>query len=227
SVDEALLRDETFFSGSKTDAVFDAISQYRISYLRFRAGSSRGAKGEISSVSQLMSLDHARMMPVGQLSTILKAKKAAPETVPRELTSFHVHIGGGRLGLGLLSPAIAASKRSFAIVDGPFGDYERLAAPQGPEAVNFHVNGLPTLENVKVITSKDQLPSDLTAPGVKLFVCSTDKELVGHVLSQATSVSTSLGPVLERVVMPHFEKELPLEERKPLYCCENDHNMVR
>lgn len=44
--------------------VMDAISAYRISYSRFRQGYHRGAKGEVSAVTQLMSAAHARFMPV-------------------------------------------------------------------------------------------------------------------------------------------------------------------
>jgi hypothetical protein len=54
-------------------------------------------------VAQLMTLEHARILPVAQRAHMLRRaeREAHPET------KFHLHFGGGRLGLGLLSPALA------------------------------------------------------------------------------------------------------------------------
>ncbi|CAM9142225.1 unnamed protein product [Choristocarpus tenellus] len=228
AIDEEALQEETFFNlSSSVTHVMDAITAYRISYSRFRQGYHRGAKGEISAVTHLMTSAHARFMPVGQRANLIhmEAEAAAHEEKVAPLTRLHVHFGCGRLGMGLLSPAMAASGRPIVLVDGPFGDYETLVK-EGHEYVNFYVNGKSSLEGVKLVTSVEQLPEDLHAPGTKVFVCSIDPVLQGKVLAMADTITTSLGPVMHRVILPHFPDEVSEETMKYIYGCENDHGMV-
>jgi hypothetical protein len=224
-VDEEKLREETFYTSAPNDAILQEVTDYRLAYQRFRLGSSQGAKGEVSSVARTMSKKHARFMPAAQRSAMMTSKAAAMTAAPRPVTAFHVHFGGGRLGLGLLSPAIAKAHADgipFALVDAPFGDYEALCY-RGHEIVNFFVNGEPSIQSVRLVTKASDLPADLLDRETRLFVCTLDAELVGKVVAQATTVSTSLGPVLPKVIMPHFQKP---NSGKFIYCCENDHGMV-
>ncbi|CAM9613298.1 unnamed protein product [Ascophyllum nodosum] len=228
AVDEELLESETFTSLAKSmTKVMDAISAYRISYSRFRQGYHQGAKGEISAVTHLMSAKHARFMPVAQRSnlmrTALEALAKGDQQAP--LTRLHVHFGCGRLGMGLLSPAMNKAERPVILVDGPFGDYEKLAK-EGHKTVNFYVNDEPTLTNVTLVTKMEDLPKDLYAPGLKVFVCSVDKDLQRKVVDACDTLSTSLGPVMHKVIMPHFDVDKPVGERTHIYGCENDHGMV-
>ncbi|KAG5180087.1 mannitol 1-phosphate dehydrogenase [Tribonema minus] len=215
------LESETFATVESANAeVYNAVTNYRLSYARFRQGGSQGAKGEVSAVTRIMTMEHARSMPVAQRAKLLKReqREAHPDT------KFHLHFGGGRLGLGLLSPAIAKAHDTgipFALVDAPFGDYDDLVK-RGHKTVSFFVNGEPTIQNVLLITKEEQLPENLLDPKTALFLCTTDTKLVNKVLAIATTVSTSLGPVMPKVVCPYFEK--PTD--KFIYCCENDHGMV-
>lgn len=53
----------------------------------------------------------------------------------------------------------------------------------------------PTLTDVKLITSEEELPEDLHAPNLKLFVCSVNLDLQRKVVGAADTLTTSLGPV--------------------------------
>ncbi|CAN0516821.1 unnamed protein product, partial [Ectocarpus sp. 8 AP-2014] len=72
------------------------------------------------------------------IRTTAEAKAAGDIDTP--VTKLHVHFGCGRLGMGLLSPAMAKSGRPVILIDGPFGDYETLVK-EGHKTVNFYVNG--------------------------------------------------------------------------------------
>lgn len=224
-VDQEALEAETFFTleNVANTEVYNAITNFRLSYAKFRQGAHQGAKGETSAVSHLMTIAHARSMPVGQRARFLAEGKVPTKERPQ--TKFHLHWGAGRLGLGLLSPAIAKAHKlgiPYAIVDAPFGDYDTLVK-EGHETVTFHVNGEPTIANVRLITKESQLPKNLLDPDTRLFLCTTDVSLVKKVFDIAQTLSTSLGPIMPKIVTPYFEK--PAMD-KFVYCCENDHGMV-
>lgn len=213
---------ETFsnMGHSHSDEIYSAVTNYRLSYAKFRQGNSRGAKGEVSAVADVMTLEHARSMPVAQQSQFLRLEQ---DSEPQD-TKLHVHFGGGRLGLSLLSPAVSEAHKlgiPYVIVDAPFGDYAELVK-RGHDTVNFYVNGVPTLTDVKLVTREDQLPKNLFDPNTRIFICSTDQNLVSKVLKYAETVSTSLGPIMPKVIAPYFTEP----SGKYIYCCENDHGMV-
>ena len=49
-----------------------------------------------------------------------------------------------------------------------------------------------------LVTSEADLPEDLHAPGLRLFVCSTDAALQRRVVDACDTLTTSLGPVSAR-----------------------------
>lgn len=53
----------------------------------------------------------------------------------------------------------------------------------------------PTLTDVTLVTKEEDLPDDLYAPGLKLFVCSTNAALQRKVVDACDTLTTSLGPV--------------------------------
>eukprot|EP01084_Bolivina_argentea_P194711 334127_1 len=205
------------------------VTEFRIAYQRFRQGSHHGAKGETTSVAKTMTIKHARAMPAGQRSNMLAYQAKAGSLPTRPQTRFHVHFGAGRLGMGLLSPVIATAHKEgipFCIVNDPVGDYEQLVQKM-PEYVNFLVNGELVLDKVRLVVHSSQLPDDISlllAKDTRLFICSSDQDLVRRLVSLATTLSTSLGPVLEKVISPFFLESKTNE--KILYCCENDHGAV-
>jgi hypothetical protein len=102
----AAAENETFFTlDSASSQIYEALSNYRQHYAQFRQGAPQGARGEVTAVSSLMTVEHISRLPVGQRAGQVKSAKTADQ--PRPKTQFHLHFGGGRLGLGLLSPAIA------------------------------------------------------------------------------------------------------------------------
>jgi hypothetical protein len=102
----AAAENETFFTlDSASSQIYEALSNYRQHYAQFRQGAPQGARGEVTAVSSLMTVEHISRLPVGQRAGQVKSAKTADQ--PRPKTKFHLHFGGGRLGLGLLSPAIA------------------------------------------------------------------------------------------------------------------------
>ncbi|CAN0029870.1 unnamed protein product [Laminaria digitata] len=117
------------------------------------------------------------------------------------------------------------AERPVILIDGPFGDYEKLVK-EGHKTVNFYVNDEPTLTGVTMVTSEADLPEDLYAPGLRLFVCSIDAALQRKVVDACDTLTTSLGPVMHKVIMPHFDVEKSPEDRTYIYGCENDHGMV-
>lgn len=219
SVDEKV--GETFFEfeGDVAQDVYRSITAFRLGYALFRQGNSHGAKGEVTAVTALMDKEHANFLPIGQRVQALRMANLAPGP-PRPITKLHVHFGAGKLGMGLLLPALHASGLPFCLVDGPFGDYGCLAKADGEEWT-FTVNG-EDIQTVKLVTKLSHLPEDLHHESTRLFVCSTDTELVGKVMDMASTVSTALGPVLHKVIPPYFKEP----RDKTIYCCENDHGSV-
>lgn len=53
----------------------------------------------------------------------------------------------------------------------------------------------PTLTDVTLVTKEEDLPEDLHAPNLKLFVCSINPALQRKVIDAADTLTTSLGPV--------------------------------
>jgi hypothetical protein len=68
------------------------------------------------------------------------------------------------------------------------------------------------MADIKLVTKEEQLPKDLLDPNVRLFLCTTDTKLVAKVLAVATTISTSLGPIMPKVLVPHFENSTKPEK---------------
>jgi hypothetical protein len=68
------------------------------------------------------------------------------------------------------------------------------------------------MADLKLVTKEEQLPKDLLDSNVRLFLCTTDTKLVATVLAVATTISTSLGPIMPKVVVPHFENSKKAEK---------------
>lgn len=56
----------------------------------------------------------------------------------------------------------------------------------------------PTLTDVTLVTKMEELPEDLYAEGLKLFVCSTDQALQRKVVDACDTLTSSLGPVSKK-----------------------------
>ena len=142
---------------------------------------------------------------------VASAAALAPPTKP--VKPFHVHVGGGKLGLSLVVPAVAASGVNFAVVDTP-KDPAWAALAKGSE-FPVRVNG----EEICRLTAVGD--GGLAGPG--RLVLSDDEATLAALVAQATTLSCSLGPSLG----PVMTKLLTHTTHKPiLYACENDHDAV-
>jgi hypothetical protein len=58
-----------------------------------------------------------------------------------ESKSFHVHFGAGRLGLGLVLPALQGSKVPFAILQRPSREWSELGNAEWQDSIAVNING--------------------------------------------------------------------------------------
>lgn len=70
---------------------------------------------------------------------------------PQRNLRYHVHFGAGRLGLGLVVPALAASGIPFAVIQRPQSKWAEIfdSHEQGG-MIDFKVNGHVVVHNVQV-----------------------------------------------------------------------------
>ena len=188
---------------------FHELLKWRLAYQSHRSGASRGAKGEMGAG---LSVADVRMLPVAELAAHTRQTSAGrlaalPETDDEEeaaehLRPTHIHVGAGRLGLGLLLPALARTSQScggrLVILQRPSDAWAALA--DGSE-VRFTVNQqlVCTLRVVRT-ASRDALASWAESPpdaGLDgLLVLSEEEGLLDYLATTATSLSCSLGPAL-------------------------------
>jgi hypothetical protein len=150
-----------------------------------------------------------------------------PSTKPR----FHLHFGAGRLGMGLVVPAIAASGTPFGIVQRPKRKwmtlFQRVSAVSDADQIVVSTNDAIVVQNVEVIkTSSEDAHNTLMPPCSLVFGSSTDE--LGSIVARATSFSCSLGSAMSSVLIPLLA-DLPIAEHDAqplLFCCENDHDAV-
>eukprot|EP00239_Pterosperma_sp_CCMP1384_P005050 CAMPEP_0197848848 /NCGR_PEP_ID=MMETSP1438-20131217/10215_1 /TAXON_ID=1461541 /ORGANISM="Pterosperma sp., Strain CCMP1384" /LENGTH=945 /DNA_ID=CAMNT_0043461277 /DNA_START=270 /DNA_END=3107 /DNA_ORIENTATION=- len=131
------------------------------------------------------------------------------DTINKDALGFqHLHFGAGRLGMGLVIPAIYDANISFAVVQRPKQEWEDLG--KFPLNVDVRVNDVVVAHNVTIL--------------------SMQQKDIDSIISKATSFSCSVGTGMMDAVAPLLTK-LPTkieDSKKPvLYCCENDHNAVK
>jgi len=142
---------------------------------------------------------------------------------------FHLHFGAGRLGMGLVVPAISASGIPFAVVQRPKPKWAALFSQRGETTAEGElcasVNEQVVAKNVEMIQSSEGTPEFM--PPHSIIFGSTPEEL-SDVVHKATSFSCSLGAAMSDALMPLLSL-LPLaelEQQPMLFCCENDHDAV-
>lgn len=161
----------------------------------------------------------------------------AKENTDKVDSRFHLHFGAGRLGLGLVVPAISASGISFAVVQRPKPRWQKIfqkgidrraADPNDvSDGLDLTTNNDVVVHNVKLISADAEQGSPTYMPPKSLVFGSTPDEL-NDVMIRATSFSCSLGSAMAKVLVPLMEElpERPLDEQPLLFCCENDHAAV-
>jgi len=155
-------------------------------------------------------------------------KALGPEHDAHAKTRLHLHFGAGRLGLGLVVPAISASGVPFAVVQRPKARWQALFKDGSrPDQLRVSVNSKVVVQNVDVVAAREGGVPEAMPPQSLVFGSSLDE--LGELLSRATSFSCSIGGAMESVLLPLLsslpecgdETETPL-----LFACENDHAAV-
>lgn len=142
---------------------------------------------------------------------------------------FHLHIGAGRLGLGLVVPAVSRSKTPIGVLQRPS---DAWAPIMDTKRMDIMVNSETVLKDMIVVRDLTELP-DWDERRPNLFALSEDPILLQILVRTATSFSMSLGPFMKDVIP--LLSTLPLQEEADdpaefispiLYAAENDHKMV-
>lgn len=151
----------------------------------------------------------------------------------------HVHFGAGKLGLGLVVPALEQSETRYVILQRPSQDWaplERAAGGEDGTSVALLVNGEEVVGGgLKLITQADldgaaaegRSLRDLLADskeGQGHLLLTSDAEAQAALVGGATSFSCALGTALCQVLGPLLGRlsRAPRVARPTLYACEND-----
>jgi len=164
-------------------------------------------------------------------------QREAAERAINQASRFHVHFGAGRLGMGLVVPAISASGIAFAVVQRPKPKWQRLfekgqaLREVAAGSVGMGANGLDISSNDEVVVHNVRLVADAANTEYmppKSLVFGADSGSLGGVVGRGTSFSCSLGAAMAKVLVPLLSElpEVPREEQPILFCCENDHAAV-
>ncbi|CAM9653891.1 unnamed protein product [Ascophyllum nodosum] len=216
--------------------LFDSMSRFRMDYRQHRMGAARGAKGEItalatSSTSAMGSKRSSMMLPVGQLAALAAFRRVDKEAPAARFTTFHTHIGAGKLGLGLVIPAIHASGTPYAILQRPSSSWSAVTDKEGRK-LGLRVNREIVIESMDILKNGmgglGALPGGRLSKNSRVFVCTDEEESLAALIEHATTLSISLGPSMLGVVLPLLAGLKPRPEglRPALYACENDHASV-
>eukprot|EP00951_Prasinocladus_malaysianus_P039102 scaffold434971_cov41-Prasinocladus_malaysianus.AAC.1 len=123
---------------------------------------------------------------------------------------LHLHFGAGKLGLGLVVPALQESGTTYAIVQRPSKDWAPVAESKSCKAVNLQVNGEDIIpDGLRLITDKDI--ADAKAEGRSVLdllrdseegqghlILTNDKDINQQLAAGSSSFSCALGPALPK-----------------------------
>jgi len=173
--------------------------------------------------------DDALLRALGP-DAFLEMKKQYDDDAVDEKPRFHLHFGAGRLGMGLVVPAISASGIPFGIVQRPKRKWSDLFYREGrvSDAGQIEVsnNNAIVVHRVEIITKPADNAPPLLPPQSLIFGSTTED--LGDIVARATSFSCSLGSAMPAVLKPLLTAlpKVRREEQPVLFCCENDHAAV-
>lgn len=228
--------DDLDAGGDQMDMEYAAVHEYRIAYRRHRQGGAHGAKGEIIDIGRHLSARHCLLLPVAQLLGLRKHLKAWGEMqqLPGQHGSaagLHVHVGAGRLGMGLVLPAIVASGRSFAIVQRCSAAWAHASSAA---RVQVNLNGEP-LVSLRVVKTVQDVKAALAETERAMLVLSEELAVLRPFVTCASSYSCAIGgkdltgalePLIAAIRAVAAEGDRDKSTLPPLYACENDHEAV-
>eukprot|EP00242_Pyramimonas_sp_CCMP2087_P006531 CAMPEP_0198210488 /NCGR_PEP_ID=MMETSP1445-20131203/20136_1 /TAXON_ID=36898 /ORGANISM="Pyramimonas sp., Strain CCMP2087" /LENGTH=425 /DNA_ID=CAMNT_0043884557 /DNA_START=223 /DNA_END=1497 /DNA_ORIENTATION=+ len=153
--------------------------------------------------------------------------------------AFHVHFGAGRLGLGLVLPALQESGIPYAILQRPSKEWTELAF-LSDTTVEIIINDkvvVPGGMHLFTSGNNSELPDigDFTCDVDDAYcheshlVLTNDKPSWSKLICAATSYSCAVGPSVHEWLGPLLRQVPKIEDeskRPILYACENDHAAV-
>jgi beta-phosphoglucomutase-like phosphatase (HAD superfamily) len=237
---ESILGSDGLSYEDRIDKGYAALCEYRIAYRRFRLGAALGSKGEFLELANSLTVNDCRRLPVSQLAQFRQQLHAKKEALLQNdfggVSSLHLHFGAGRLGLGLILPALLRGGQPFAIVQRPSAAWTHVLQA-GQTEVCLNGSALATLDVATSVPEFDRLRS---LGKQELLVLSDDPVVLATLVSRSTSYSCSIGgkdldvalaPLVRALHAVHEQaKETFCNETMPvpapLYACENDHEAV-
>jgi len=136
---------------------------------------------------------------------------------------FHVHVGAGKLGLGLVLDSIQQGSQDFAVIQRPSSAWRKLA-DNNVEEVTVHVNGESSGKAMKFLHGKCW-PSMVRAGQGPYFILSEAGTPLISLAQKATSFSCSLKNGISELKI--VLAALPKRRDPPrLYACENDKEAI-
>mmetsp|Transcript_2538 Transcript_2538/g.3451 ORF Transcript_2538/g.3451 Transcript_2538/m.3451 type:complete len:475 (+) Transcript_2538:57-1481(+) len=150
-----------------------------------------------------------------------------PDSPNTQTDRLHVHFGAGRLGIGLIIPAIEAGDASYVVVQRSNKSWEE-ATSDG--ILEFQVNNEPVASGLVLLKTMEDIVSFLIVKGErkKAIALIDDLEILKVLCVRATSFSTSLGPAISTVFpLLHNLPVRPIGKRPFFYACENNHEAAR
>lgn len=234
------------FGASKgtSSQLYADLTKWRLGYRAFRKGEAHGSEGEISHLASKFTRKHLQLLPVSALGELRAFQKRHLPQAPLH-GQFHIHFGAGKLGLGLIVPALVASGKKFAILQRLSSTWEPLASvpfnPKNPPTCEIRVNE-EFVVSLGIISSKQDPEGrfDFLGSHLQGFIVIADDD---HILCQsaakiADTASTALGPYLndcKSVLEKYFARQVEHALDKihgrdkgvfPIFCCENDHKAI-
>lgn len=219
------------------------VTEWRLQYRRFRMGQARGSVGELPAIIP-EDIDLS-FLPVVQLVRLRRQMnreasktQGATKAVSEGYQSYHVHLGSGKLGLGLILKSLVASQRPFILLQNSRGMWLELRKPVelasgiGVSLVEVEYgNGEPSIklglihEDLKSIEHIETLSKLL--PAVQgWMVVTNDPVQKKRLIEQASTLSISVGSAAIAAIGSLLEEVLDESSSKTIFACENDHAAV-
>mmetsp|Transcript_9279 Transcript_9279/g.26542 ORF Transcript_9279/g.26542 Transcript_9279/m.26542 type:complete len:563 (-) Transcript_9279:158-1846(-) len=166
---------------------------------------------------------------------VLKRSKSSKVIQTPSTFPIHLHFGAGKLGLGLVVPALEQSDTRYVIVQRPSKDWESIV-DSGCSSVPLMVNdkeavsrGLTVITDrlIREAAERGESVLDLISKSPKgqgHLLLTSDQEICKMLAIGSSSFSCALGGAISKVLVPLLS-ELPprfKSARPTLYACEND-----
>ena len=139
----------------------------------------------------------------------------------------HVHIGAGKLGLGLIIPSLIEKYEHNLIVIQRNSNSWKVY--NGRDVVLYKINGKNVENDVKffIVRCRDDWDYYWNNVNEKmiLLVLSDDNELKSYIINVGTSFSCSLGKAMKPVLESLFMNENVRDSKRILFAGENNHDM--